>query len=246
MATIHFIQQGKGGVGKSVIASFLFQVLKQLGKDVTAFDTDPVNATLTGYKEFNVVSVDIVRPSQNGGQVDARAFDDLLEALYSLPEDTHAVVDNGASSFLALGNYMKDIGLIQLLEEKGHQVFFHSVVTGGQAIGDTLTGLKVLADGFTNTPIVVWLNPFFGDIRLDGKGFEEFKIYHEYAHQFHAVIQLPLVNKDTLGRDLEELFAKRQSFENAITSCQYIAVRSRLKRYWEQLIGIIQQAGITG
>lgn len=242
MATIHFIQQGKGGVGKSVIASFLYQVLHHQGKDVVAFDTDPVNATLMGYREFSVVQVDIVRQEQ----IDTRAFDALLEDLYNLPDDSQAIVDNGASSFLALGNYMKDIGLIELLEEKGHQVFFHSVVTGGQAIGDTIAGLKVLADGFTTTPIVVWLNPFFGEIRLDGKSFEEFKIYQEYGSQFHAIIQLPHVNKDTLGRDLEELFAKRQSFDGAITSCRYIAVRSRLKRYWEQLISIIEQAGITG
>ena len=240
MATVHFIQQGKGGVGKSVIASFLYQVLRHRNKDVVAYDTDPVNATLLGYKEFKVVPIDIVRQ----GQVDARAFDELLEGLYSLPEGSHAIVDNGASSFLALGNYIKDIGLIQLLEEQGHQVYFHSVVTGGQAIGDTISGLKVLADGFAPTPIVVWLNPFFGQIRLDGKGFEEFTFYQEYGSKFYAIIQLPQVNKDTLGRDLEELFVKRQGFETAIESCQYIAVKSRLKRYWEQLRGIVDQAGI--
>ncbi len=61
MATVHFIQQGKGGVGKSVIASFLYQVLRHQGKEVAAFDTDPVNATLKGYKEFKVIQVDIVR-----------------------------------------------------------------------------------------------------------------------------------------------------------------------------------------
>ena len=42
MATVHFIQQGKGGVGKSMIASILYQVLLLLGKKVAAFDTDPV------------------------------------------------------------------------------------------------------------------------------------------------------------------------------------------------------------
>lgn len=68
MATVHFIQQGKGDVGKSVIASFLYQVLRHQGKDVVAFDTDPVNATLLGYKEFKVIPIDIVRQ----GQVDAR------------------------------------------------------------------------------------------------------------------------------------------------------------------------------
>ena len=242
MATVHLIQQGKGGVGKSMIAAILYQALKHLGKTVVAYDTDPVNATLAGFKEFSVTRLNIMKQDN----IDVRAFDDLVQGIFGLPDETHAIVDNGASSFLALGNYMKDIGLIQILEEKGHQVFFHSVVTGGQAIGDTITGLKVLADGFSTTPIVVWLNPFFGEIRLDGKGFEEFKIYQEYGSKFHAIIQLPHVNKDTLGRDLEELFAKRQGFQTAIASCQYIAVRSRLKRYWEQLIGIVEQAGITG
>jgi len=242
MATVHFIQQGKGGVGKSVIASFLYQVLRHREKDVVVYDTDPVNATLVGYKEFKVVPIDIVRQ----GQVDVREFDKLLNGLYALPEGSHAIVDNGASSFLALGNYMKDSNLVQVLEEEGHQIYFHSVVTGGQAISDTISGLKVLVDGFAPTPIVVWLNPFFGEIRLDGKNFEEFTFYQEYGSKFYAIIQLPQVNKDTLGRDLEELFAKRQSFETAIASCQYIAMRSRLKRYWEQLIGIVDQAGIAG
>ena len=54
MATIHFIQQGKGGVGKSMIAVILYQVLGHLGKEIMAFDTDPVNSTLAGFREFAV------------------------------------------------------------------------------------------------------------------------------------------------------------------------------------------------
>ena len=61
MGTIHFIQQGKGGVGKSVVAVILYQTLTALGKDVAAFDTDPVNATLSSYAEFGVTSYFICR-----------------------------------------------------------------------------------------------------------------------------------------------------------------------------------------
>lgn len=50
MATIHFVLQGKGGVGKSMVAVFLYQSLKALGHEVMAFDSDPVNTTLTGFK----------------------------------------------------------------------------------------------------------------------------------------------------------------------------------------------------
>ena len=242
MATIHFILQGKGGVGKSMIASFLYQALQHEGKEVFAFDTDPVNATLGGYKEFNVTKIDVLRQ----GQIDPRKFDELLEALDSLPKGAHAVVDSGASSFVGLGAYIKEVHMIEELEESGHTFFFHTVITGGQAILDTLSGLKALAEGFPTTPIAVWLNPYFGEIRLDGLGFEDFKIYQEFSTQFFAIVHIPEVNPATTGRDLLELFAKRQSFATGINSSQYIAVRSRLKRFWAQLLEAMKYAGIAG
>lgn len=55
MATIHFILQGKGGVGKSMIAAFLYQAEWDTGKSVEAFDTDPVNATLAGYNDIGSI-----------------------------------------------------------------------------------------------------------------------------------------------------------------------------------------------
>jgi len=105
MATIHFLQQGKGGVGKSVVASFLVQALRHLGKEVTPFDTDPVNASLASYADFQAIRIELVLD----GIVDTSAFDVLLDGLYALPQDAHAVVDNGASSFLALNNYFREI-----------------------------------------------------------------------------------------------------------------------------------------
>ncbi|WP_288230729.1 conjugal transfer protein TraL [uncultured Desulfovibrio sp.] len=241
MATIHFILQGKGGVGKSMIAVMLYQALGHFGKDVTAYDTDPVNATLTSFKEFNVTSLDVMKD----GNIDPRKFDVLLEALVNAPEESHVIVDNGASSFIALGAYLSENDFLPLLEEQGHRVFFHSIVTGGQALGDTIQGLARMALGFPASPIVVWLNPFFGDIAIDGKGFEEFKIYKDYSSQFHALIELPLGNKALIGKDLEELFAKRQSFEAGINgSSTSIAVKARLRRYWNQILSCVEQADI--
>lgn len=241
MATVHFIQQGKGGVGKSMIATMLYQALRQLGKTVMAFDTDPVNSTLYGFKEFDVTRMDLLR----SGDIDPRKFDDLIEAIAALPPEAHAIVDNGASSFLALNSYIKENDILQLLEEAGHQVFFHSVITGGQAISDTALGLKALATGFPSSSIVVWLNHYFGEIVMDGKSFENFKVYTEHSDQFHAIINIPQGNAATLGKDLEVLFAKRQSFEAGMNASQSIVVRSRLNRYWQELFGLIQNAGIA-
>lgn len=240
MATINFILQGKGGAGKSVIASILVQVLLSKGKEVKAIDTDPINATLSGYKEFDVTRIDILKEDN----IDPRSFDSLLEILFYLPEDTHVVVDNGASSFVALGAYLKENAVHTLLLEKGHQVFFHTVITGGQALDDTLAGVKALAEGCPEIPLVVWLNPYFGDIQKKGKTFEQFKIYQDYCHQFQAIIRLPEGNKATIGKDLEDLFTSRISFKTGIEADSSIAVKSRLNRYWESLVTVIDQAGL--
>ena len=214
MATIHFILQGKGGVGKSMIASMLYQALLHYEKEVQAFDTDPVNATLDRYTEFNVTKIDIMK----NGDIDPRQFDALFEGLMNAPAESHVIVDNGASSFVALGAYLQQNDVLPTLLEEGHKVYFHSVVTGGQAIVDTVDGLAELADGFPESPVIVWLNPFFGEISMDGP-------------------------KATFGKDLEELFAKRQSF-NAGISTAGIAVKSRLRRYWAQILEKIQSADI--
>ena len=242
MATVHFIQQGKGGVGKSMIASILYQVLGLLGKKVTAFDTDPVNATLTGFQEFKEVKcLDILK----NGDIDPRQFDTLIDAIMEQGPETHVIVDNGASSFLALNSYIKENNIIGILAESGHSVFFHSVITGGQAIADTVLGLRSLALGFPETPIVVWLNPYFGEIVMDGMSFEEFKVYQEFQNQFHAVITIPQGNKATIGKDLETMFAKRLSFKNAIESSQSIVVRSRLQRYRDELVEAVTSAALV-
>ena len=241
MATIHFILQGKGGVGKSMIASFLVQALQHFGKEVKAYDTDPVNATLSTFREFDVSRIEIMK----NGDIDQRQFDTLFEGLMNAPEDAHVIVDNGASSFVALGAYLQQNDVLPVLADAGHKVLFHSVVTGGQAIVDTCSGLAQLANGFPDAALVVWLNPFFGAIELDGRPFEEFKIYREHASAFHALITLPDLNKGTYGKDLEELFAKRQSFTAGINSSRAnIAVKSRLNRFWNLVLESIREANI--
>ncbi len=241
MSTIHFILQGKGGVGKSMIASLLYQGISELGKEVVAYDTDPINATLSGYKEFTVSRIELLK---SDGNINARKFDELLEALAEASENTHIIVDNGASSFIALGAYMEQNDMLEALQELGHEVYFHTVITGGQAIKDTVDGFVELARCFETSKIVVWLNPFFGEVVLDNKNFTQFKCYKEYENNIHAVIELPMGNKDLIGKDLEELFAKRQSFSVGINGSNHIAVRSRLKKYWKQIVSYIQQADI--
>ncbi|MCZ2328968.1 nucleotide-binding protein [Bartonella sp. F02] len=54
MAKVHMILQGKGGVGKSMIAAILAQYKASKKHMPLCIDTDPVNATFEGYKALNV------------------------------------------------------------------------------------------------------------------------------------------------------------------------------------------------
>ena len=238
MATIHMLLQGKGGVGKSLVASLLFQYLKSKALPAFGFDTDPVNNTFAGYKEFDVQALDIM----NGDDIDQRRFDQLIEGFCELPEDAHIVVDNGASCFVALCGYLKENGALPFLVESGHEIYIHTLVTGGLAMPDTLKGLHSLTNHFPDVPIVVWLNPYYGDIVLDGNDFFQFKVYTEKSDSFKAVIQLPQLKAGTFGKDLEDLLTRRLSFEAAAKSNIHLMARQRLAMTWRKIQQAIDQA----
>jgi CO dehydrogenase nickel-insertion accessory protein CooC1 len=57
---IHLVLQGKGGVGKTVIASFLAEFLSTRTKRVCTIDGDPVNRSLGQYKALAADKLDLV------------------------------------------------------------------------------------------------------------------------------------------------------------------------------------------
>lgn len=242
MASVHFILQGKGGVGKSLVASMLVQFLRTKTDEslVHCIDTDPVNQTLAGYKEFNAESLNILRDEV----IDERSFDKLMEIIFGLPDEDHLVIDNGASSFVPLCAYLTENQAIGLLKDAGHTVYMHSVITGGQAIQDTLRSLRLLFDnaGFKAAEIVTWLNHYFGEVEMNGSRFEDFQIYRDFSERFRALIEIPHRKQSTFGRDLEGVLAEKISFEAAIHSTRSIMERQRLKSWWAAACEVMELA----
>ena len=235
MAYAHLILQAKGGSGKSTSAFFLISYLLSLGKKVIAIDLDPANNTLAGFKEFGVKVINIM----SGDNIDARVFDEFMEIIISADPDTHIVVDNGASSFIAMMSYLKETEAIQFLKDNGHDVFIHTVITGGNATLDTVSGLDSLCRYFGDTKICIWLNYYFGEIVYKKKPFEDFEIYKNNIDKFHAVIHIPLKNASTYGKDIEAMLARRETFDAAINSSLPIMERQRIKTYFRALIDAI-------
>jgi hypothetical protein len=231
MATIHLVLQGKGGVGKSMIAAFIAQYKLTKGKRPLCIDTDPVNASFQAYKSLKVHRLTIMQDEE----IDPRSFDQLVELISNAKGDV--VIDNGASSFVPLSAYVLTNHVPALLRDMGHQLIVHTVITGGQAQSDTLHGFTQLVKQFpADVSFVVWLNPYWGLIERDGKSFEQMKAYLENKDRVSAIIRLPDLKKETFGRDLSDMLQAHLTFEEAMAlSSITIMARQRLSIIKKQL-----------
>lgn len=236
--SVHFTLQGKGGVGKSLVSALLAQFFQSIdGCTVKCVDTDPVNQTLASYKALGAQHIQLL----NGSKIDERNLDQLMERL--MTEDGTFVVDNGASSFVPLSNYLIENNAIPMLQEAGREVFIHSVLTGGQALTDTLAGFKQLASQAETNNIVIWLNEYFGAIEANGKTFTEMKVYADHADKVRGIIRIAKRNQDTFGKDVELMTAKKLTFSEVLSGSDFpLMARQRIKTVqrdiFEQLAGV--------
>lgn len=223
---IHFTMQGKGGVGKSLASAVQAQYFRDKygAEAVHCYDTDPVNDTFAQYSAFGTARINILNADNN---INARAFDELMEKL--LTTEGVSVVDNGASTFVPLMAYMVENGVVDMLRDSGKQVYIHSILTGGQALDDTMMGLAKMLE-VHQAPLVVWLNEFFGPVEKDGKTFEESGLYRNNKDRIKGIVRIERRNQDTYGKDVELMVKSKLTFDEALQSDQFgIMPRQRLK-----------------
>lgn len=225
------ILQGKGGVGKSFIASLLAQYHLTQDKHVLCIDTDPVNATFAGFKALNVQRLELME----GDTVNPRKFDDLIERIAVSHADI--VIDNGASTFIALSHYLISNQVASMLKEMGRTLVIHTVITGGQALQDTLNGFNQLITHFGgDAKFIVWINPYWGEVKIDNKSFEDMKVYQNHQDRIDAIIRIPNFKEETFGADLKEMLKAKLTFSEATSKKELtIMMRQRLKIMSEQI-----------
>jgi hypothetical protein len=240
MAKIHMVLQGKGGVGKSFIATVIAQYKRSKGQQPLCIDTDPVNATFHGFKALNVHLLEIMQ----GDEIQTRHFDTLVELI--APSKDDVIIDNGASSFVPLTHYLISNQVPALLQEMGHEMVVHTVITGSQALLDTVSGFAQLASQFPAEALfVVWLNPFWGSIEHEGKSFEQMKAYTANKARVSAIVRIPALKEDTYGRDLSDMLQERLTFDEALAMDSLtIMTRQRLKIVKGQLFSQLDSAAV--
>ena len=241
MKTIHLILQGKGGVGKSFISSTLAQYILHKDSLPLCIDTDPINKTFSAYQVLEVKKLELLENEQ----INPRNFDLLIEWVSSF-EGKNIVVDNGASTFVPLSHYFVINDIPELLHSLHHRLMVHTVITGGQAMMDTIHGFSQLAHQFPEpSTFVVWLNPYWGEIEYEGLSFENMKVFQKHKHRIEGVISIPSLQKETFGRDLSDMLQERITFDEAIaSSTRTIMVRQRLKMLQRQLFEQIEEIRI--
>ena len=207
MAMINFVLQGKGGVGKSLVASLLAQHYRDKNIETLCLDTDPVNRTFASYKALNVQNIEML----DDGNVNVGEFDRFTELLLNAPNNAAVVVDNGASTFLPLCAYLKENEVISFLIEQGHDIKLHTVVTGGPALLDTMNGLNALMVNFPDVPIVIWLNSYFGKPEMNGVSVEKSKLLQNASPRIYAFIRLKELNE----HDFKSMLEARMTFAEA-------------------------------
>ena len=119
------------------------------------------------------------------------------------------VVDNGASTCLPLWEYLLENAALAYLRQQGRRVYVHTVITGGQALIDTLNGFNELAQTTEERNIVIWVNEYFGRVEADGKKFSEMAAYRDNADKVCGAVIFTKRNQDTFGRDVEDMVSAK-------------------------------------
>lgn len=223
--TVHFVLQGKGGIGKSYVTVLIAQYISQLGIEPVCFDTDQENTTFAHYKALNVRHVPVMNDSR---VVDAKKFDVLMEEL--LTKEGTYVIDTGANTFSNLLAYIVENDVIGLLQENGRTVYVHTIVGGGDTLADTANGFNSIAVG-VNTPIILWLNEHFGKMETDeGKSFIDTKVFKSHEGKLSGVVKLHARNSSTFGDDIKRMNTKRVTVNEVMNSPDFsIMEKQRIK-----------------
>jgi len=233
--TVHFILQGKGGIGKSVVASWLAEFLIERGQPVRCIDGDPVNRSLSQHKAFPVEKLDLVNQD---GVLQRTRYDAIVERFAS--DNAVFVVDNGATVFLPLWTYIVETDMFSVLRQAGRQVYVHVPISGGEMLNDTLLGFKTLAESAPERNLVLWVNEYFGQVARDGKTFNQMQVYLDNQDKVLTSVGIPRRSADTYGETVRTMREKKLTFAEAIASPEFMLVqKSRLhivrRELFEQL-----------
>lgn len=221
----HFVLQGKGGVGKTLVSSLLAQYLATTGVEVRCFDTDPVNHSLARVTALNVSKIPLYKDGTS--DADNRALDKMLSDMAAHPATY--VVDNGATSFKPMSQHLIADGSMELLLDLDFSVVLHLVISTGPELEMTLSGVAGILDSLDDLsiPVVVWINEKGISFEEQaGTDFENSSFYQQYKSLITGLITIPFLPKASRGV-FEVMLNNKLTFDEAEQSDAFFLIEQK-------------------
>lgn len=235
--TINIVAQGKGGVGKTFVATQIAQYYLDSDKECLNIDTDPVNSTFTSFQKLNVHHVDLLKDNN----INPRKFDEMMELIFNTENDV--VIDNGASSFIPLLAYFVENNVFEIFKDTGADINFHTIIMGGQSLSFTVNALDQIAQKLPDyVNLIVWLNEYNGKIEQDGKEFKEFKIYKKLENRIQQLILIHERTRETFGEDVKKMLESKKTYSEVLSGNEFsIMQRQRIKTVQKSIYDQLRQ-----
>lgn len=198
MATIHFTIAPKGGIGKSTASIFGVQALQQAGRKVAIIDLDPETNTLKPFTDLEVIQPPNMKDQFD--EIDASAFDWLIEVAEARTELTDIYIDSGSSNYVSLVAYLLRNDTFELFRDCGHSVMIHTILKGGAEQSDCIKGIEDLIARFPNEKLIIWLNEYEHELTIENKKVSELtetQFYKAIANHVLCMFRLPLLHRQT-------------------------------------------------
>ncbi|EPR1029471.1 TPA: ArsA-related P-loop ATPase [Acinetobacter nosocomialis] len=235
--TINIIAQGKGGVGKTFVSTQIAQFYLDSEKESLNIDTDPVNSTFASFEKLNVKHIDLLLDNN----INPRKFDEMMELIFESEKDV--VIDNGASSFIPLLAYFIENNVFEIFKDMGAEINFHTIIMGGQSLQDTLNGLHQISERIPDyVNLIVWLNEYNGQIEMDGKGFESFKLYKQLQDRIQQLIFVEQRTRETFGEDVKKMLEAKKIYNEILSGKEFgLMQRQRIKTVQKSIYDQLRQ-----
>ena len=235
---LHIVNQGKGGAGKTFVASLLCQAYLDKAIPYLAFDLDPVNRSLAAIKGLNAEPWEVL---DGGGSPDVNPekFDLLVEEIINAKSDV--ILDLGATGFIPFNNYLETNKVLELLRKNANiETTIHCVVRGGSSLLECLSGMKKICENYSekDASIYIWLNGVEGEIEFDGKTFTQMQAYESVQSRIAQIVTINEEPSKLQRNDITSMLSKHLTFKEAIDSNHTLFVAKwRLGMLKKKLVG---------
>jgi len=234
---LHLVSQVKGGIGKSVVSSWLAQYLEHAGRQAACYDADPGNKTFSRVSSLQVRSLDLVVD----GEICASVYDSLIEDILEKPGPF--VVDTGSSGFVSLWNYVAKNDLFSILAQYGKACVVHVPMAAIPDLKDTLDGFERICALSVDQSVVVWLNQRERRIEQDGQSFLDMEVAKANRSKILGVVansrQTYSLHREAVGK----MLAHSWTFDEGILNLPSME-KIRLAQVRQEVFHQLEEMGL--